>query len=138
MQPKPTPPRRFAPAAMTAVVAAGLVTSGAMSAADGGDADLPLACEIAVQESASGTTIEGRVHASRAVEGRYTMAISRSGSGGSAQVNQSGRFDAGPEAPATLGRTRLGGEAGLYDVELVLEWNGHRIICRESDGTIEL
>jgi len=118
-------------AAACAIPATQASTSGSPSAASNG----PVRCEISITDARGATTIEGRVNADRAVSGTYRLAISSRSSGGQAMINQSGDFTAGPNAPAVLGQTTLGGSRGQYRASLEVSVSGQRMSCAESGGT---
>jgi hypothetical protein len=106
-------------------------TVGSQASASNG----PVRCEISISDARGSTTIEGRVNADRAVSGTYRLAISSRSSGGQAMINQSGDFTAGPNAPAVLGQTTLGGSRGQYRANLEVNVRGQRMSCGESGGT---
>jgi hypothetical protein len=98
-----------------------------------GDAATPLRCEIALDAVGSGTEITGTVHSDRPVVGHYQMAITSRSAGGRATIRQSGAFEAGPDAPAILGETRLMGSPASQDVDLTVTINGERLRCGAAD-----
>ncbi len=102
------------------------------------DPAAPVRCEISIDEARGATTIEGRVNATRRVNGEYRLAITSRSSGGSATINQSGDFSAGPDTPALLGETTLGGSRSQYRAELEIRFDGQRLRCNERGGSQEL
>ena len=93
------------------------VIAGLGAAAAGPDSPGPAACEIRADREGGMVSLEGIVHAATGIEGAYRLRVSKSGGGGSSNIDQGGRFTAGPEQPATVSRVTLGG-GGKYVAEL--------------------
>lgn len=128
----PLPNRRFLSAALIlagAGVAAACTT--AASTAMATDA-APFACEIAVTESATATTFEGRVQAAEPINGQFAFSLS----GGGTNIRQGGSFAAAPGETVTLGRSMLSGAADAYDTELTITVDGQRYSCRAMETEI--
>jgi hypothetical protein len=66
-----------------------------------------------------------------AVMGSYQLRVSKTGDGGSSDINQSGEFSAGPGGPSTLSTVTLGGDGGSYVARLTVTWDGGTIECTE-------
>ena len=94
----------------------------------------PVHCEIQVKPLGGGIELQGIVFASTPVQGAYELQVSKSGGGGSSNINQGGDFDASPNAPARLGVVTLGGDKGTYRARLKVMWNGKTIQCEKSVG----
>jgi hypothetical protein len=119
----------FVPAAL------GLGVIGVMaSGSERVDASQPLRCEIQVKERGNSVALQGVVFAKTAIEGSYLLRVSKSGGGGSSDINQSGDFSAGPGEPSTLGTVSLGGDGGSYVARLMVTWDGGSIECTERVG----
>src|SRR5919198_2389822 len=84
----------------------------------GPKASQPIRCEIQVKEHGNSVALEGAVFAKTAIEGSYQLRVSKSGSSGSSDINQSGDFSAGPGEPSSLGTVTLGGDGGSYVAKL--------------------
>jgi len=97
-------------------------------------ADGHVRCEIEVEELGMGVKLQGVVFANRAVNGAYQLQVSKSGSGGSSNINQGGHFNARPDVPAKLGVVQLGGDGGSYSARLRVMWDGEEIECEKSVG----
>jgi hypothetical protein len=119
----------FVPAAL-GVGVLGVIASGIERV----DASQPVRCEIQVKEHGNSVTLEGVVFAKTAIEGSYQLRVSKSGGGGSSNINQSGDFSAGPGQPSTLGIVTLGGDDGSYVARLTVTWDGGSIECTERVG----
>jgi hypothetical protein len=98
------------------------------------DASQSIRCEIQVKEHGNAVALEGVVFAKNAVEGSYQLRVSKTGGGGSSDINQSGDFSAGPGEPSTLGTVTLGGDGGSYIARLTVTWDGGAIECTERVG----
>jgi len=122
----PLLPRRFLPAALIlagAGVAAACTTS---TAAPSDAATVPFACEIAVDETAAGTTFRGLVQANDALSGRYSLRLAGRGT----DIRQGGAFDARAGETLTLGQSMLSGAASAYDTDLTVTVDGQSYSCR--------
>lgn len=98
--------------------------------------EAPLECEIAVSHDRYGHTYEGRVHAHRAVSGTYELTITRRGGAGHAMISQSGEFRLARGASESLGQATFGGlSPDKVNAELVLHWNGERLVCSNQSET---
>jgi hypothetical protein len=97
-------------------------------------ADGLLTCEFRADAANGMTTIEGIVHATDGVEGSYRLSVDGSGGAGSTRVNQSGTFQAAPDAPATLGQVTLD-SGGTYDARLEVSAAGSTVVCEELIGS---
>jgi hypothetical protein len=115
---------------LTGVGAVGVIGSGIERV----DASQSVRCEILVKEHGNSVALEGVVFAKTAIEGSYQLRVSKSGGGGSSNINQSGDFSAGPDEPSTLGTVTLGGDGGSYVARLKLTWDGGSIECAERIG----
>ncbi len=104
--------------------------SGMKAQAGGGK----IRCEIQVEKLGSGVQLQGVVFANETVHGAYQMQVSKTGGGGSSNINQAGGFDARPNSPAKLGIVQLGGDGGVYRAKLKVTWNGEEIECEKKIG----
>ena len=103
--------------------------SSAHSTNDNAD-DAPLNCEIAVSTGRYGHTYEGIIHANSTVKGTYELNIHKRGSTGRAMISQSGDFYVSAGQTETLGRATFGGlPPDSVNVELILDWKGHKMTC---------
>jgi hypothetical protein len=118
------------PAAL-GIGAAGAIHGSIERVGDGRTASQPLRCEIQVQEHGNSVALEGVVFAKSAVMGSYQLRVSKTGGGGSSDINQSGEFSAGPGGPSTLSTVTLGGDGGSYVARLTVTWDGGTIECTE-------
>jgi hypothetical protein len=121
------------PAAL-GVAATGVIHSSIQRVDAGQKASEPIRCEIQVNERGPSVTLEGVVFAKTAIEGTYQLRVSKSGGGGSSDINQSGDFSAGPGEPSTVGTVMLGGDGGSFIAKLTVTWNGGSIECIERVG----
>ena len=93
----------------------------------------PVRCEIKVTSLGGGVELQGVVFADAAIHGAYALQVSSAG-GGRSNINQAGRFSAGPDGPVKLGSVRLGGDNGTYRATLKVTWNGEEIECEKTVG----
>jgi len=113
-----------------AAIALGLGAAGiATGATEMADSE-PLSCEIQARQGGGMTAMRGVVHADEKIAGTYQLHVQSVGSGGSSNISQGGRFEAGPDEPAYLGQVTLGG-APAYEAELDIDVEGTRIACSE-------
>lgn len=87
-------------------------------------------CEIHATSRSGGVVLEGVVYAKSNVEGSYTFSVSKSGGGGSSDINQSGDFSASPGSPGALGTVNLGG-GGSYRARLEVRTDDGSASCSE-------
>jgi hypothetical protein len=92
-----------------------------------------LRCEIYQSHGGGGVTLQGVVFANGAVDGSYQFNITKSGGGGSSNINQGGEFSVGAGGKATLGQVSLGGDGG-YTASLRVTADGHSVSCKERIG----
>lgn len=91
----------------------------------------PLRCEILATPSNGGIALEGLAHTEHPVSGSYEFRVTGGGSGGGANIRQSGDFEAGADETAELGNVMLGGSGSVYDARLEVTANGVTVICEE-------
>jgi hypothetical protein len=99
------------PAAL-GVGAIGAIDGSIERAGAGSNASQPIRCEIQVKEHGNSVALEGVVFTKAAIEGSYQLRVSKSGGGGSSDINQSGDFSAGPGEPSTVGPSPSGAMVG--------------------------
>lgn len=112
----------------------GVIGSGIEMVKAGPSGSQPIRCEIQVKERGAGVTLEGVVFAKTPIHGSYKFRVSKSGSSGSSDIDQSGDFSAGPGAASTLGTVTLGGNSGAYVARLKVNAEGRTIECAERVG----
>lgn len=115
-------------------VAAGLLVAGAAagvagSASAAGDG---VRCEIAVKQRAGSVTLEGFVDSASRISGSYELLVTKTGGGGSSDIQQGGEFSASAGARTPLGTVVLAGDGGAYTAKLKIKWDGKSAVCRES------
>lgn len=123
---------RFGPRTLGLAVGLGVVGTIAAGAASVEAASDGIRCEIQVKSRSGGVTLEGIVHANAAVDGSYQLVITKSGGGGSSDINQGGEFSAAPGKETSLGTVVLAGNGGSYTATLKVKWNGKSTECREK------
>ena len=125
-------PVRFAPTVLSLAVGLGVIgtiAAGATSveaAADG------VSCEVQIKTRSGGVSLEGFVHSNAAIDGTYQLVVTRSGGGGSSDIDQGGAFSAAAGKDTSLGTVMLGGNGGSYTAKLKVKWNGSSTVCREK------
>ena len=89
-------------------------------------------CDIDVVRTANGIRITPVVRADRALDGEYSLVITKTGAAGSSDINQGGPFDAARGERVKLGASEISFERGdTYRAVLKVRANG-REICRDT------
>lgn len=120
---------RLVPQVLGLALGAGIVGS-ALAAA--GSEQTAVRCEIQVKERAGGVTLEGIAFAKTAINGSYQLLVTKSGGGGSSNINQGGEFKTLPGRNTSLGTVMLGGDGGTYAAKLKVMWDGRSTECSEK------
>lgn len=110
-------------------LAGGAVAVGHVEAATTG-----MTCRIDIKERSGTTVLEGVVVSKSPISGSYDLVITKSGGGGSSDINQSGQFDAAAGSETSLGTVMLGGDAGRYKAKLTVRAGDRAVECREQAG----
>jgi hypothetical protein len=74
----------------------------------------PVTCDIRAQRTADGVLIQALAIADRDIAAEYDLAITKTGGGGSADIDQSGAVDLAAGASATLGENEISLERGAH------------------------
>lgn len=125
-------PVRLTPTVLSLAVGLGVIGivaagAGSVEAAAGG-----VRCEVQIKARSGGVTLEGIVHSNAAIDGTYQLVVTKSGGGGSSDINQGGAFSAVAGEDTSLGTVMLGGNGGSYTAKLKVKWNGNSTECREK------
>lgn len=123
---------RKEPVALSVLLALGALAGIGAGTASGAASTGAVSCRIDVTERSGGTILEGVVSAKSALKGSYSLVVTKSGDGGSSDINQSGDFNAAPGTETSLGTVSLGGNGGNYKARLTVTWDGRSTDCRES------
>lgn len=123
---------RRAPAVLLGLSLAAMAACSAAFAENSRPAAAPVVCEIALEPAGSDTLITGRVHASRATQGAYAMAITSTGGGGRTTIRQSGDFSVAAGGTEVLGETRLSGSPRSHHVDLDVTVGGRALTCTDA------
>jgi hypothetical protein len=94
----------------------------------------PVRCEIKVKDQGGSVSLEGVVRADAATQGEYHFRVNKAGGGGSANIDQRGEFNAGPDNPGRLGSVTLGTNGGTYVAKLTVTAGGQTFECTEKVG----
>jgi hypothetical protein len=113
---------------LPAVLGLGAVGASKVDAGAGGSQ--PVRCEIRVTKHGGSVTLEGVVVGRTSIQGSYTLRVSKSGGGGSSDIDQSGNFSAVSGASTTIGVVSLGG-GGSYVAKLKVTADGRTTECTE-------
>ena len=116
--------------ASSGVLGLGVMMAAPESASAGGSG---LSCEIYESHRGGSIVLEGVVFAKSGAEGSYQFTITKSGGGGSSNVNQGGEFSVGSGGKSSLGSVTLGGD-GSYSATLRVSADGHSTACKERIG----
>lgn len=111
----------------TLAVAAAAFWAGHVEASSSG-----MSCRIDIKKYSGTAMLEGVVVSKSAIAGHYDLVVTKSGGGGSSDINQSGSFEAAPSRETSLGTVTLGGDAGRYKARLTAKVGGGTIECRDS------
>lgn len=118
-------------AARIAPLVIGLGAAGlAMGGTQASSSDGSVSCEIEARQQNGMIAMRGVVHSQTPISGSYEFKVQSAGRGGTSNISQGGRFNAGPDEPATLGQVQLGG-APAYDATLDVKADGTTIACAE-------
>jgi hypothetical protein len=120
---------RFASGMLVLAVGVGIASS---SLAAAGSEPSAVRCEIHVKERAGGVTLEGIAFAETAIKGSYQLVVTKSGGGGSSNINQGGEFQTAVGRNTSLGTVMLSGNGGSYNARLKVMWDGHSTECSEK------
>ncbi|MBI3437354.1 MAG: hypothetical protein HY054_01650 [Proteobacteria bacterium] len=88
------------------------------------------ACQIRMSPTANGVLIQATARADRPFDGEYALIVTKSGGGGSADINQGGPVSVAAGEVVTLGSTELGAD-GRYRAVLTLS-DGSGEVCRQE------
>lgn len=105
-----------------------------IGAGHAGTAPGPVRCEIRADLTGGTTSLEGVVHADKAVSGSYRFRVESAGASGRSNIDQGGDFTAGPGNPATLGSIMLDTRGARYDASLTVTVEGKTIECADHIG----
>lgn len=105
----------------------------AIGAGEAGSSSGPLRCEIDTMRNGGMVTLAATVHSELPLDGSYSFRVKSAAGGGGSNISQGGGFYAAPDAPATLGRVSLGGNA-IYDATLEVKSGGLAVSCEERVG----
>ncbi len=119
---------------LTLALAAGLLAGTLPSTSRVEASNNSLTCWIDVTERSGSTMLEGVVVAKSAIDGSYDLVVTKSGNGGSSDINQSGSFSAAPGRETPLGAVTLSDTAGSYKARLVVSIDGSSKECRKTAG----
>lgn len=92
-----------------------------------------LRCEIDVAQKGSAVTLRGLVFSKQNVAGTYRFTVTKQGSGGGSDINQSGDFSTGGGS-ASVATVTLGGDGGVYTARLDVTADGATVRCKERAG----
>lgn len=95
-------------------------------------AENAISCDIRSRRTANGVLIQARAFADHDIDGEYDLAITKSGGGGSAEINQSGPLTLEAGAAATLGENEVSIERGSRLRAVLTLYNQHGQLCRSS------
>lgn len=88
-------------------------------------------CDIEVKRTSHGIRVTPVVHADRAMAGEYSLVITKSGAGGSSDINQGGPFDAARNEEIALSASEFSLERGDRFRAVLKVRSGGREICRD-------
>lgn len=89
-------------------------------------------CDISVRRTPNGVRITPLVRAAHALSGEYSLVITKSGAGGSADISQGGPFDVERGIKQALGSSEISLERGSrFRAVLKVRADGHEV-CREA------
>ena len=114
----------------TGVLGFGAVMAVSEPAAAGGSG---LSCEIHQSHRGGSVVLEGVVYSGSATDGSYQFTVTKSGGGGSSNINQGGEFSVSAGGRSSVGTVELGGDGG-YSATLRVSADGHSSSCKERIG----
>lgn len=123
---------RLVPGVLALAVGLGIIGS-AIAAAGSTEADQDaVRCAIEIKQRAGDVSLEGVVFSKTAIDGSYQLVVTKSGGGGSSNINQGGEFRTQPGRNTSLGIVMLSGDSGSYTAKLKVDWKGNSTECREK------
>jgi hypothetical protein len=87
-------------------------------------------CDIDVRRTSNGIALEGLAHFTRSTDGDYSFVITKSGRGGSSDIEQGGEYDARAGQELALGSAEFSTERGSSWRATLKIYDGGREICR--------
>jgi hypothetical protein len=90
-----------------------------------------LTCDIDIDRTSNGIRVTPVVRSDRALNGEYSLVITKSGSGGSSDISQGGPFDAARGERVALSASEFSMERGARFKAVLKVRAGGREICRE-------
>lgn len=124
---------RFVPL-LLGLGALGIAAGASQAGSTGNSASQPVQCEIQATATGGMIALQGIVHSDVATSGAYTFKVASAGGSGNTNIQQGGGFQAGPDAPAMLGKVMLGNTGNVYDAKLKITSNGKTFECAERVG----
>jgi hypothetical protein len=91
-----------------------------------------LSCDVTAEPTARGVLIEAHAYAHEDVDGEFDLVITKSGGGGSSDVNQGGALVLAAGAEETLGQTELSVERGALVTARLVVRDAQGELCRRS------
>ena len=125
---RPAEPTIAATVAPAAIEAAAPTTTYVRPAAARGD----ISCDVRSRRTANGVLIQARAFAERAFDGEYDLVITKTGGGGSADINQGGPVSLDAGSSVTLGENEIGLERGARVHATLTLRDDSGQICRRS------
>lgn len=124
--------RRISGLCLAAPLGVLLATAGPGLQATASGAGEVLGCHIEVSRIGGGVALSAVVVSQRALAGNYRLRVSKSGGGGSADIDQSGGFSTSGGS-SIVSSVTLGG-AGRFVARLTVDAEGRRSECTERVG----
>ncbi len=91
----------------------------------------PASCEIIVDRTGQGIRITPVIHADHAMNGGYSLVITKTGASGSSDISQGGPFDAARGERVKLSTSEVSLERGARFRAVLTITEGGREICRD-------
>lgn len=90
-------------------------------------------CDILVRRTSNGVELKAIANLSRSAEGDYSFVITKSGGGGSSDINQGGPFEGKAGERVNLGASEISmGRGASYRAALILTSASGRELCRRA------
>lgn len=118
--------------ALPVAAALGLMAAG-VGSSETAKAGGSLTCAIEVGQFGGGLELQVLISAPRDTTGSYRLSVTKSGGGGSADINQSGGFELQGGQPRVVSSVSLGGQ-GAYTARLSVTADGRTVDCSRRIG----
>lgn len=114
----------------SAALALGVIAAGCTATASNTVVTKPVTeCRVDIERVGRMVEITAVIETKTKAQGSYSLGISKSGGGGSANINQGGYFDLLAGETKTWRAVKMTGSPSNFNADMVLDINGEEISC---------